>query len=287
MERRFVSCFEHWIQGQKSDLSDLLRAANMQGATEMQLRSTIEQCMQSYENYNEQRKVLAREDGPTFVSPPWCTSFENSVLWIGGCRPSLIIRLLYSLTGCEMEAHLEEFLQGQRSPANVGLMNLTTRQLNLVNELHQRTLRSEDRLTSRQASLQEDVADKPIFPVVREWQWTSTATASTSNSAASSSCSASSSGNNTRDMAAALKKYADGMAKLVEEADALRLATAKTLAMQILEARQAIEMLIAAKQLHLSIHDWGLQRDSQRGRRYCLFLLMFFTLIQINLYMFS
>ncbi|XP_078151268.1 protein DOG1-like 3 [Carex rostrata] len=282
MERGFVACYENWIQNQKSELTDLLRVANTLGATEMQHRLITEQCMQTYENYMERRRTLAREDGPTFFCPPWCTSFENSVLFIGGCRPSLMIRLVYTLTGCEMEAHLEEFLQGQRSPANVGLMNLMPHQLHQVNELHQRTLRAEDRLSSRLATLQEDVADKPLFPIVRErQQLTRMASASTSAAAAAAAAdtpSSSSSSPYTSDghmefdagdseeVQAAMKMYADGMAKLVEEADALRLATTKKLVFEILSTKQAVELLIAGKQLHLSVNDWGKQRDLQNGR---------------------
>lgn len=192
-----------------------------------------------------------------------------------------MIRLVYTLTGCEMEAHLEEFLQGQRSPANVGLMNLSPHQLHQVNELHQRTLRSEDRLSSRQATLQEDVADKPLFPIVRErQQLTRTARASTSAAAAAAADAPSSSSSSPYisdghmefdageigGVQAAMKSYADGMAKLVEEADALRLATTKKLVFEILSTKQAVELLIAGKQLHLSVHDWGKQRDLQNGR---------------------
>ncbi|KAF3339825.1 transcription factor TGA2-like protein [Carex littledalei] len=280
MERGFVACYENWMQNQKSELTDLLRVATMQGATEMQQRLIMEQCMQTYENYMERRRTLAREDGPTFFCPPWCTSFENSVLFMGGCRPSLMIRLIYTLTGCEMEAHLEEFLQGQRSLANVGLMNLTPHQLHQVNELHQRTLRAEDRLSSRQATQQEDIADKPLFPIVRErQQLTRTESASTFAAAAATESSSSSSSSpyisdshmefDAREngvVHAAMKTYADSMAKLVEEADALRLATAKKLVFEILSTKQAVELLIAGKQLHLSVHDWGKQRDLQNGR---------------------
>lgn len=92
--------------------------------------------------------------------------------------------------------------------------------------------------------------------------------ASTSAAASSSSTSLSSSlnhGARSEEVAAAMKVYTDGMAKLVEEADTLRLVTVKTLAMDILNTKQAVELLIAAKQLHLSVHDWGLERDRQHG----------------------
>ncbi|KAJ4776098.1 transcription factor-like protein [Rhynchospora pubera] len=273
MQRRFVSSYDRWIQGQKSDLTKLLRAAAAPDATETELRSIIEQCMKLYEDYSEQRKLLAREDGPTFFSPPWCTSFENSVLWMGGCRPSLGIRLLYSLTGCEMEAHLEEFLRGQRGPTNVGMMALSASQLHLVNDLHQRTLRAEDWLSSRLAMLHEDLADKPLLPIIRELQ--QMRRESTSSDAVASSSSnpplvdgpgSCDDARKSEEVAAAMQTYADGLAKLMEEADALRLATARTLVTEVLNPRQAVELLITAKELHLSLHTWGMERDHQHGR---------------------
>ncbi|KAJ3685159.1 hypothetical protein LUZ61_014323 [Rhynchospora tenuis] len=279
MYRRFVSCYESWLEGQKSDLTDLLHVSRTPGASQMQLRLIIDQCLQNYASYMEQRRSLAREDGPTYFCPPWCTSFENSVLWMGGCRPSLIIRLLYSLTGHEMEAHLDEYLQGLRTATNVGLMALSARQLQQVNDLHQRTLRAEDRLTSQLATLHEDVADKPLLPIVKERQRTDSA--STSSAAAAVAVAASSSSSSLQHLsdghtgfaaggngeaAAALQTYADGLSKLVEEADKLRMSTARALATEILNPSQAVEMLIVAKQLHLSVHTWGLERDRQHGR---------------------
>ncbi|KAJ1689818.1 hypothetical protein LUZ63_013973 [Rhynchospora breviuscula] len=277
MYRRFVSCYESWLEGQKSDLADLLRTSGTPGASQMQLRLIIDQCLRNYASYMEQRRSLAREDGPAYFCPSWCTSFENSVLWMGGCRPSLTIQLLYSLTGYEMEAHLNEYLQGLRNSTNVGLMALSARQLQQVNDLHQRTLRAEDRLTSRQATLHEGVADKPLLPIVKERQWTDAASTSSASVAVAAFSSASSLQNfddghcgfavgGNGDAAAALQTYADGLSKLVEEADALRMSTARALVTEILNPSQAVEVLIAAKQLHLSVHTWGLERDRQHGR---------------------
>ncbi|KAJ4780873.1 Delay of germination 1 [Rhynchospora pubera] len=277
MNRRFVSCYESWLEGQKSDLADLLRISGTPGASQMQLRLITDQCLQNYASYMEQRRSLAREDGPTYFCPPWCTSFENSVLWMGGCRPSLIIRLLYSLTGYEMEAHLDEYLQGLRTATNVGLMALSARQLQQVHDLHQRTLRAEDRLTSRLATLHEDVADKPLLPIVKERQRTDAASTSSAAVAVAASSAASSLQNfgdghsgfaagGNGDAAAALQTYADGQSNLVEQADALRMSTVRALATEILNPSQAVEMLIAAKQLHLSVHTWSLERDRQHGR---------------------
>jgi hypothetical protein len=61
-----------------------------------------------------------------------------------------------------------------------------------------------------------------------------------------------------------MEKYRAGLARLLEEADGLRLATARELVMDILTPRQAVETLVAAKQLHLSVRDWS--RRAQNAR---------------------
>ncbi|KAJ3695382.1 hypothetical protein LUZ60_000759 [Juncus effusus] len=264
MARRFVSCFDNSVLIQKSDLSELLRVSASPGMTEDEVCAIIKQCIQHYEDYSEQRKALADEDGPTFFSPPWCPTFENSMLWIGGCRPSLAIRLLYSVTGSEMDSHLEEFLQGQL--ASIGLMSLMAHQLQMVNELHQKTLHAEDRLSSRLATLHEDVADKPLLPIIRRWQQACTNTNSSSSSASSSTVHLNDGDHTDWKVEMAMQSHAEGLATLVGEADGLRLSTAKTLLTEILSPRQAVELLIVAKQLHLSLHELAVKRDRQLGR---------------------
>lgn len=171
---RHVACYQRWIAGQEAGLGELeASSANAAAgrATDGELRAVVERCMRGYAEYVSTRRALAREDGAALFAPPWCTSFENSVLWIGGCRPSLTIRLLYSLSGEGLEEHIEEFISGRGAlgaARGMGLLGITARQLELVNDLHRRTLRDEDALSDRLATLQEDVADRPLLPIVRE-----------------------------------------------------------------------------------------------------------------------
>ncbi|KAJ3695743.1 hypothetical protein LUZ60_001120 [Juncus effusus] len=265
MDRRFVSCYDGWIHFQKSDLRELLDASASPGTTDAELRAIISRSMQHYEEYCEQRRVLAQEDGPTFFSPPWCASFENSVLWIGGCRASLAIRLLYSVIGSEMDDHLEEFLRGQQGRlASMGMMGLTACQLQMVNDLHQRTLCAEDRLSSRLATIQEDVADKPLLPLIRRQQEDGTINSFASTS--SSTVHVNDGDHIDGEVEMAMKTYAEGLGRLVAEADRLRVSTVRSLLTEILSPRQAVELLVTGKQLHLSLHELALKRDRQLGR---------------------
>uniref|UniRef100_A0A0E0JNY4 DOG1 domain-containing protein n=1 Tax=Oryza punctata TaxID=4537 RepID=A0A0E0JNY4_ORYPU len=267
---RHVACYQRWIAGQEAGLGELEAAsANAAAgrATDGELRVVVERCMRGYAEYVATRRTLAREDGTALFAPPWCTSFENSVLWLGGCRPSLTIRLLYSLSGEGLEEHIEEFISGRGAlgaARGMGLLGITARQLELVNDLHRRTLRDEDALNYRLATLQEDVADRPLLPIVRE-----RATAAAAAAALGAGASCDGLGTRTRivvarpagavdhEVDAAIGSYKAGLGRLLEEADELRMSTARTLVTEILTPRQAVETLVAGKQLHLAVRNWS------------------------------
>ena len=165
-----VALYRRWIAGQEAGLAELEAAsANAAAgrATDAELRAVVARCLLGYQDYAAARRALSPGDGTAFVAPPWCTAFERSVLWLGGCRPSLSIRLFYNLSGEGLEAQAEEFVNG-RGPLPRGRMGITPGQLVLVNDLHRRTLHQEHALSGRLATLHEDVADSPLFPIVRQ-----------------------------------------------------------------------------------------------------------------------
>lgn len=256
MDGRFRSCFDEWVREQESDLNELLGAMQSERReSDAHLRELVEKSMSHYKEYSEKRRALAREDGPTFFCPPWCTAFENSFLWLGGCRPTLFIRLLYALSGYELEAHLDDILASGGFSASFrrGLVGLSAAQLATVNDLHCRTLKEEDRLSAKMATLQEDVADKPLLPIATERERRRAEVAEGSG------------GHEV--VEAAMNEYAVKLAGMVEEADELRVATLRTLVTEILTPLQAVELLVAAKQLHLSVHQWGQRRDLHHRQR--------------------
>lgn len=81
-------------------------------------------------------------------------------MWIAGCRPSSFIRLLYGLGGLEIEALLSELMED--SASRVSLSRLSANQLTMVNNLHLKTIKEEDKMMKKLATLQEDIADQPI-----------------------------------------------------------------------------------------------------------------------------
>ncbi|OAY83002.1 hypothetical protein ACMD2_12859 [Ananas comosus] len=269
MESPYISSYEQWIRSQESDLRDLTTAA-AEATSDVELQGRVDRSLRLYEEYAARRRALAAADGPTFFCPPWCSAFENAVLWMGGCRPTLAIRLLYSLSGLDLEARLDDFLRGLVHAPRGGLMALSARQINLVNELHCRTLREEDRLSARLATLHEDVADAPLLPlVIKDVRTSASAPGSPSaggggNAAAAAAADGGRGWSGEEAAAAAMESYAGRLAGLVEEGDRLRVATVRALTTEILRPQQAVELLVAAKQLHLTVHDWGRRRDLHR-----------------------
>ncbi|KAG6501438.1 hypothetical protein ZIOFF_041318 [Zingiber officinale] len=99
-EGRFRACYKEWMRVHVDDLIELRQATAF---PEAELRRLVAKSIRQYEEYYECRRSLVPDDGPAFFSPSWCNSFENAFLWIGGCRPSMFIRLLYSLSFAVLE----------------------------------------------------------------------------------------------------------------------------------------------------------------------------------------
>ncbi|KAK9165716.1 hypothetical protein Scep_000907 [Stephania cephalantha] len=200
--------------------SDLPREA---AADDEDLHRLVRTSLDHFQEYADQRAHLAHlpsSAGPSLLSPAWCSPLENSCLWLGGCRPSLFVRLVYSLSGSDLEARLPEFFRGVRR-GNLG--EISARQLFMLNELHCRAIREEERVTGRLASVQESMAD---WPCPRE------------------------------EMGTAVVDSAAALGGVVEEADRIRIDIFKELVLGILTPLQAVELLAAGKRLHLSLHDW-------------------------------
>ncbi|XP_043699069.1 protein DOG1-like 3 [Telopea speciosissima] len=238
-EDRCRSCFNSWVMQQEVDLQELLQTLTQYPRDEEKLRMVVEKNIQHFQEYNEKRTILAQDHAPSFFCPAWCTSFENSFLWIAGCRPTLSIRLVYALCGSELEAQLGEFLRGVRRG---NLAELSASQLNLVNDLHCNTIREEDKLSSKMASLQEEIADQPLALMAME-----------SNRV----------GDTSERVDRVLDGHALGLAAILEDADKLRLRTLKELT-NILTPLQGVDLLVATRKLHLSLHEWGKKRESKQ-----------------------
>ncbi|KAF5814752.1 putative transcription factor TGA like domain-containing protein [Helianthus annuus] len=149
--QQFQACYQNWMAQQKLDHDELLQGLTNFPTDLDYLKLITRNAINHIENHHTARAQLAKHDGPSFLAPTWGTTFENSSLWIGGSRPSLIIRLVYVLCGSQLKAHLAEFLEGVRR-GNLG--EISSSQLKNIDSLHGRTIKEEDKLTSVLASVQ-------------------------------------------------------------------------------------------------------------------------------------
>jgi len=95
---------------QKQELTDLHQALNLHATATATTNN--EKCIEHFQDYADKRSQLAHVDVSAFFAPSWCTNWENSLLWVAGCRPSQYIRLVYALHRLEIEAQLIQFLEG-------------------------------------------------------------------------------------------------------------------------------------------------------------------------------
>ncbi|GFP91704.1 tgacg-sequence-specific DNA-binding protein tga-2.1 [Phtheirospermum japonicum] len=233
------TCFyQEWMSLQEQELSELNQAIALTAtgsATNADLTQLIDKIVAHFQEYTHKRTLMAQIDVSPYFAPPWCTSLERSVLWIGGCRPSSYVRLIYALCGLEIESHLSDFLRGARI-GNLG--ELSGRQIYLVDELRRRAIGEEKRMSERMAGLQEDMLDHPLAEIAVK-----------------------SSGGAEE----ALDKHGGAMAEILKEADEMRMSTLREV-VGILTPRQAVDFLAAGKKLRLCMQDWGRKRDIDHGR---------------------
>ncbi|XP_060190177.1 protein DOG1-like 3 isoform X2 [Lycium barbarum] len=209
--------YESWMNNQQEELKELQNAIALARKNErnnVELNELLEKMVHNFRGYVNGRSRLARVDVSPFYAPTWCTPLENSVLWIGGCRPSSFIRLIYALCGIDIESRLAEYLQRQ-------------------------IIAEERKLSSRLASLQEDVVDQPIAKVAKN-------------------CDTEEGENEPLD------KHGHNMANLLEEADELRMKTLKEI-LRILTPIQGVEYLAAAKRIRLCLQQWGKKREQEHS----------------------
>ncbi|TMW82304.1 hypothetical protein EJD97_006301 [Solanum chilense] len=232
--------YETWMILQRKEVIELEQAA-LQAKNglknENELTQLIEKTVQNFQDYANNRSRLARIDVSPLFAPTSCTTLENSILWLAGCRPSSLIRFVYALCGMDIESHLTEFLQGEK----VGVLSeLTNKQMKMIDALQAKTIREETNLSSKLASLQEDVVDQPFASKMK---------------------------NGCENADEALDEHCRYMADVLEDADELRMKTLKEIVLNILKPLQAVEYLAAAKRLKHCFKIWGQKRDHRRTNK--------------------
>lgn len=174
-DNKLHCCFQDWMKQEQSDLTELLQTLKRSPADDEHLCLLAEKVIKHFEEYISNRAVLAQRDAPSLLYPSWCTSFENAFFWIGGYKPSLSIRLVFSLLGSRLEDQpqpLAKSIEGESKakaddyeiqPAkssqgekkvNSGLGDLSPGQLNLIKNLYHNAVKEEEKLSNQIISFQ-------------------------------------------------------------------------------------------------------------------------------------
>lgn len=265
----FQKFFECWLVEQNQHLEELVSASKEneqqpqeQGRTvvtdqeeeeeeavgldERILRQKTARVIEHYEQYYRAKSRWAKNDVLSMFNPSWRSSLEEAFLWIGGWRPTMAFHLLYSKSGLQLEARLDELIQGLTTG---DLGDLSPTQLNQVNELHKATIREEKEITEKLAKQQEAVADSSMVELshnVTELMREGAQTVVDGDR-----------------IEATLATKEEGLAQVLQKADDLRLKTLKQV-LNILTPIQGVHFLIAAAELHLRLHDWGKKREARQ-----------------------
>jgi transcription factor TGA len=84
--------YARWLEDDSkymTELQGILQAQNI----DANLGAIVEECMQHYEELFHLRAMLARSDVFHLMTGLWATTAERCFLWMGGFRPSEILKV--------------------------------------------------------------------------------------------------------------------------------------------------------------------------------------------------
>ncbi|KAK1355096.1 hypothetical protein POM88_048352 [Heracleum sosnowskyi] len=77
--------------------------------------SEVSRVLTHYQEYYERKYRIADEDVFLVISPPWLNTLELSLLWIGGYKPSQVLRLatdsVLDLNADQLKSSMETLFQ--------------------------------------------------------------------------------------------------------------------------------------------------------------------------------
>uniref|UniRef100_A0ACD5YZQ7 Uncharacterized protein n=1 Tax=Avena sativa TaxID=4498 RepID=A0ACD5YZQ7_AVESA len=127
--------YTRWLEEQNKQINELRSAVNAH-ASDSDLRLVVDGIMAHYDEIFKVKGVAAKADVFHILSGMWKTPAERCFLWLGGFRPSELLKLLAN--------HLEP---------------LTEQQLAGLTNLQQSSQQAEDALSQGMEALQQSLAD--------------------------------------------------------------------------------------------------------------------------------
>ncbi|KAL6651474.1 hypothetical protein ACP70R_010399 [Stipagrostis hirtigluma subsp. patula] len=140
-----VAAFEieygHWVDEQNRHTAELRNALQQGQTTELELRTLVETGLNNYEHLFRIKSIAASSDVFYVMSGMWKSPAERFFLWIGGFRPSEVLKILSPL-----------------------LHPLTDQQLVAVCNLQQSSTQAEDALSQGMEKLQQTLGETLTAP---------------------------------------------------------------------------------------------------------------------------
>ncbi|KAG6595597.1 protein DOG1-like 4 [Cucurbita moschata] len=252
----FREFFENWLVEQNQYLSELISLAKANDADPTTCSNDVDmlikRVMECYEHYYKVKSHWIDQDALAMLKPTWISSLEDTFLWLGGWRPSIAFHLLYSKSGLQLEGRLPELIHGLSTG---DLADLSYEQIMKTDTLQRATIKKEREISEKMAKYQETIADPSMVELAHV-----ASESKRERGESSVECMT----RMEEQLTVALGRREDGLKEIVKMADELRLTTLKEI-VGILTKSQTVHFFIAAAELHLRIHEWGLQRDC--GRR--------------------
>lgn len=137
----FTSFFENWLILQQIHLEELQFLSESTNKDEEECKELVAKVLSHYQEYYQEKTKLVNSDVFVCFSPPWLTSFERSLLWISGFKPSMVFPLVKNSVG--------EFLSDEQS--------------HRIELVRAEITRGERDMEQAMARIQESLAEPPIF----------------------------------------------------------------------------------------------------------------------------
>lgn len=252
--KTFHRFFDRWLVELNTNLEYLVSAAdhhnylndNENIEDDSKLVQLVDKCVRHYDELYKTKSDGAKQDILCMFTPTWLTSLEYTLSWIAGWRPTTAIHLFYSKSGLQLEAKLADLIPAL-STGDLGDLSLC--QTNRVDELQRKTVHKERVISEKMATLQESAAD------------TNTVDLSNTISEMIRNDEGHSRRESDEKLDSLMESKKDKLQELLHMADSLRMETLRSV-VEILTPIQGVYFLIAAAELHLRLHDWGLKKDA-------------------------
>ncbi|KAK6917697.1 Transcription factor TGA like domain [Dillenia turbinata] len=237
VEEKFSDFYEKWVFQDVDCLQQLLIASKDPLLHEQEQRALVSKLTAHHKGFYAEKWASAHEDVLAFFSPQWLSPLENAYTWMTGWKPSMVFRLIDSLSH-----HHRVPSQGP------SLRQLSDEQIKNIQELRNRIRLDEEKVEREMERQQVALADRGMVELAR----------------LASRVTVRDGGRGTESAAvrveglleSALKGLLTGLEKVMKSADCVRLKTFKGV-LDVLTPLQCIQLLAAFSMRQVQLREWG------------------------------